>query len=138
MEKQIFNLADNFRKLKEQKVNLEQELKDLNPKLEEAQAQLLDAMLTTETASFNYDGYNFVMATTEYPGAVAERKDELWEVMRNNGFDNLFTINSQTLRGVIGNLKDENDGKLPDWLDGLIAPNEKTIIRLTKGRKISC
>lgn len=57
-------------------------------------------------------------------------KPELWAAMRENGFDNLFSINSQTLSATVKELITENGGVLPEWLDGLIKIAEKNTIRI--------
>jgi hypothetical protein len=72
----------------------------------------------------------------EYPVAEPERKDELYKVMKKQGFEDLFTINTNTLSGTIRDLKENNEGVLPDWLEGLIKFGEKSTIQIRKGRKV--
>ena len=64
-----------------------------------------------------------------------ERKGELWEVMKKNGFEDLFTINSQTLSATVKELIAANEGVRPEWLDGLIKIAEKNSIRVAKSKK---
>ena len=72
----------------------------------------------------------------EYPAAEPERKQELYKVMKEQGFEDLFTINSNTLSATVRDLKENNDGALPEWLDGLIKIAEKTTIQIRRGRKV--
>ena len=72
---------------------------------------------------------------TALPSPVVECKAELWEVMKANGYEGLFTINSRTLQSTVKELIEANDGVLPDWLDGLIRVAEKATVRVTKSTK---
>jgi len=47
----------------------------------------------------------------------------------------LFTINSLTLTATVKELINENNGVLPEWLDGLIKVAEKNTIRMAKSKK---
>jgi hypothetical protein len=134
--KKLFELSDLLRELKDRKADLDDRLKAVNGEIEGIQGEMIEIMLTEELTSFARDGVTFSLAVTEYPGPVAERKDELWQQLRENGYGELFTVNSQTLRGLIGDLKADNNGELPEWLTNLIQPNEKSVIRLTKSRKL--
>ena len=52
--------------------------------------------------------------------------------MKEKGFEHLFTINTNTLSATVKELIAENEGKLPEWLDGLINQTEKQAIRIKK------
>ena len=56
--------------------------------------------------------------------------------MKEQGFEDLFTINSNTLSATVRDLKENNDGTLPEWLEGLIKIAEKTTIQIRRGRKV--
>jgi len=56
--------------------------------------------------------------------------------MKEQRFEDLFTINSNTLSATVRDLKENNDGELPEWLDGLIKIAEKTTIQIRRGRKV--
>lgn len=88
-----------------------------------------------ELTSFKRDGTTFSLVTQEYPAPEPDRKPELWEAMKQNGFEDLFTINSQTLTATVKELIAENNGELPEWLCGLIKVAEKNSIRMTKSKK---
>ena len=136
MENQrIFELSDRLKALKDKKYGLDDEVKAVTAEIEGVQGELIELMLEEELTSFNRDGTTFSLATTEYPGPAEGKKDELYEKLKAEGYEELFTVNSQTLRGLVGELKEANNGGLPEWLEGLITPNEKSVIRVTKGRK---
>jgi hypothetical protein len=137
MENQkLFELSDLLKELKDKKYGLEDELKSLNAEAESVQAEMIEIMLQEELANFNRDGVTFSLTTTEYPGPAEGRKDELYDKLKEQGYEGLFSVNSQTLRGLVGDLKADNDGAIPEWLEGLIQPNDKTVIRVTKSRKL--
>jgi hypothetical protein len=137
MENQkLFELSDLLKGLKDKKYQLDDELKAVNGEAESVQAEMIEIMLREELASFNRDGVTFSLTTTEYPGPAEGRKEELYDRLKAEGYEELFSVNSQTLRGLIGDLKSDNNGELPEWLTDLITPNEKTVIRVSKSRKI--
>ena len=81
---------------------------------------------------FKHDGKTFSLVIKEYPGAVPENKQELYDAMREHGFEHLFTINPMTLSGTVKELKANNDDMLPDWLEGLVSIYEQTSISVRK------
>ena len=108
----------------------------MNGEIEEVQAELIADLLANESTGFNHKGFNYTLVVKEYPAAEPERKGELYMVMKEKGFEDLFTINTKTLSGTIRDLKENNDGLLPEWLDGLIKIGEKSTIQIRKGRKV--
>jgi hypothetical protein len=122
--------------LRDDKAEQERKLKALNGEIDGIESELIADMVDNEDASFNHKGVTCSLVQREFVSPEAERKNELWAAMRENGFEELFTINSQTLSGTIKDLKAENDDRLPEWLDGLIKVTEKPGIRLVKGKRV--
>ena len=91
-------------------------------------------MTDAECPSFKRGEKQFSLVVTTFPSPVPENKGELWEVMKANGFEHLFTINPRTLQGTVKELIEANEGVLPDWLDGLIRVADKAIVRVAKAR----
>ena len=135
-ENKRFELAEFLKELRDQKAELEEKVKGLNAEIESVSAELIADLIENESTGFNYKGYNFTLCVKEYPAAEPERKDELYKVMRERGYEDLFTINSNTLSATVKDLKENNDGVMPEWLDGLIKIAEKTTIQIRKGRKV--
>ncbi len=131
-ENMMFDLADTYKALREKKTGLDFELKELNAEIEIVERDLIQAMTDNECEGFKRDGKNFVLITKEYPAAIAERKAELYEVMKEQGFEHLFTINSNTLSATVKELKANNEDVMPEWLEGLIKVAEKNSIQLRK------
>ena len=135
MNTKLLELSDRLKELRTQKNDLEREVKGINEEIDGVTTEMIDLMTTEELTSFNRNGTTFSLVTQEYPAPEPERKGELWEVMKKNGFEDLFTINSQTLSATVKELIAANEGILPEWLDGLIKIAEKNSIRVAKSKK---
>ena len=135
MNTKLLELSDRLKELRMQKSDLEREVKGINEEIDGVTTEMIDLMTTEELTSFNRNGTTFSLVTQEYPVPEPERKGELWEAMKKNGFEDLFTINSQTLSATVKELIAANEGVLPEWLDGLIKIAEKNSIRVAKSKK---
>lgn len=135
MNTQLLELSDRLKELRDEKSDLDKRGKEINAEIDGITMQMIDLMTTEELTSFNRNGTTFSLVTTEYPSPEPERKGELWEAMKANGFEDLFTINSQTLSATVKELMANNEGLLPVWLEGLIKIAEKNSIRVAKSKK---
>jgi hypothetical protein len=136
-ENKRFELAEFLKELRDEKDELEEKVKGLNAEIDSVTQELIADLIANESTGFNYKGFNFSLVVKEYPSAEMERKDELWEVMKEQGYEHLFTINSQTLGATLKELKANNDDQMPSWLEGLVKIAEKAAIRISKGRKVN-
>lgn len=135
MNTKLLELSDKLKELRTKKSDLEIQTRGVNEEIEQTTLEMIDLMTTDEVTSFNRNGTTFSLVTQQYPAPEPERKGELWDAMRENGYTDLFTINSQTLSATVKELIAENDGALPAWLEGLIRVAEKNSIRITKTKK---
>ena len=133
-ENRMLELADFLAELKENKAAAEAQLSAINSDIESVQEELIMLMTDAECPSFKRGEKQFSLVVTTFPSPVPENKGELWEVMKANGFEHLFTINPRTLQGTVKELIEANEGVLPDWLDGLIRVADKAIVRVAKAR----
>lgn len=131
---ELLELAEQYKKFRETKSELEVRIKELNKNIAEVEALLIEDMLNNEVPSFKHEGSTYSLVTREYIRPDAERKQELWEKMKEQGFEHLFSINSQTLQATIKELKAENEDEMPNWLEELVKATEKNSIRLSKTR----
>lgn len=131
-EKKMTDLADYILSLRETKMEIEKRLKDINKQLEDTEWHLISVMTDNEVDSFKRNGVNFIVATKEFRSANPETKDELYLQLRNRGMDYLFTVNAQTLSAKVKELTEDNEGVLPEWLNGLINTYEKQYISIRK------
>ena len=65
-------------------------------------------------------------------GTYGDIAELLYPLMKEKGYEHLFTINANTLQATVKEMISENEGKLPEWLDGLINTYEKQTIRVKK------
>ena len=90
-------------------------------------------MTDREVDSFKRNGVNFIIATKDFRSANPETRDELYLQLRNRGMDYLFTVNAQTLSAKVKEMIEENEGTMPEWLNGLINTYEKQTLSIRKG-----
>lgn len=137
MSNRMFELADTLKELKEAKKLAEQEVKDINAKIDEVDYALSELMAETETQSFTRSGTMFYLTTTTRASAVAEKKTELYNSLKTNGYGDLVyeTVNANSLSAFVKEQTSENDDLLPDWLDGLVTVFEKTSVGVRKAAK---
>lgn len=130
MEKEMLLLAEEYKHLRDQKAEFEKKLKEINAVMDTVESRLIDYMINNEMPSFTHSGVSYAVVMREYINAVPEQKPELYTRMRENGFEHLFSINSQTLQATVKELKYNNGDILPEWLNGLVTIYEKASLRL--------
>lgn len=134
MENEMFKLADTLRELKEAKKRAESEIKGINASIDETESRLSELMVDSETQSFNRSGTLFYINTKIYASAAAERKQELFEALKDNGFGSLVveTVNANSLAAFVKEQISENEDALPSWLEGKVNVFEKTAVGVRK------
>lgn len=133
----MFELADRLKALRDEKKDAEQSLKELNTTIDEVDFQLASLMADTETQNFTRSGVMFCLTTATRASAAADRKDDLFEALRTEGFGNLIyeTVNANSLSAFVKEQTAENDDALPDWLSGLVNVFEKTTVGVRKAAR---
>ena len=132
MTEQIFVLSDGLLDARQAKAHAEEALKSINAGIEAIEAELITLMLDDELTSFKREGVLFSLVNKTHISAEPTRRDELWEKMREQGYEHLFSINAQTLGSEIKRLIEDNEGEMPAWLEGLVKRFEKPSIRIKK------
>jgi len=136
----LFILADKLRELREEKDMQTAILKDINAEIDAADYKLSEAMAEAECPNFTRGDKQFILTTTTRWSPEAERKEELYAVLKENGYDHLFTVNAQTLgsfvREQVEETEDENgETHIPDWLSGLVKSYDDVGITMKKAIK---
>ena len=133
----LFALADELRELKETKKCLEEELKAVGLELDRVDADLAQRMVDTETQNFTRNGTMFCLTNITRASAVAERKDELFEALRAEGYGDLVheSVNANSLSAFVKEQATENGDALPQWLNGLVTVFEKTTVGVRKAAR---
>lgn len=134
MEKKIFELADKLKELRELKKWTESELKEINATIEQTDYDLSNLMAESETQSFNRSGTLFYLNTKTYASAAAEKKEDLYQTLKDKGFGSLVveTVNANSLSAFVKEQIMENEDVLPSWLDGKVNVFEKTTVGVRK------
>ena len=133
----MFELADTLKNLREIKQDLEQQVKDVNAKIDETDYRLSELMAESETQNFTRSGTMFCLTTKTRASAVAGSKEELYAALRQQGFGELVyeTVNANSLSSFVKEQIGENDDTLPDWLTGLVNVFDKTTVGVRKASK---
>ena len=133
----MFELADRLKALRDEKKDAEQRVKELNAALDETDAALAQLMTDTETQNFTRSGTMFCLTNTTRASATSDRKDELFEALRAEGYGGLVyeTVNANSLSAFVREQISENDDVLPDWLEGLVSVFEKTTVGVRKATR---
>lgn len=137
METELFELADKLKEAKDRKKKLEDDTKANNALIEELDRQLSDAMVEQELEKFSRNGSTFYLKTSLYASAPADRKEELFQALRQNGYGSLVveTVNARTLSSFVKEQKEANEDKIPQWLADVVSTYEKTTVGVRKGNK---
>lgn len=133
----IFSLADQLVTLKEDKAKLEERLKKLNGFIDEVDYKLSEAMAEADTQNFSRGDKLFYLTSRLYASAAAERKDALFDALREHGFGELVTetVNANSLASFVKEQMGENSDEIPGWLAGLINTHEKVSVGIRKSTK---
>lgn len=133
----MFELADRLKTLKEEKKQKELELRNISDMLTEIEAALAEFMTLNETPNFTYGGTSFSLWTNLKALAVSGKKDELYNLLKNEGYGSLVveTVNPSSLSAFIKEQISENENELPECLDGLINIFEKSTVSTRKYTK---
>lgn len=135
MENSIdLQMADRLQELRDEKEQLEIALKETNAMIEAVEQDLVAAMLTAELDSFKRNGHSYSIKVETYASAKAERKEELFEALRNNNAGDLVQeqVNANSLRAFVKELKANNDDEIPEWIVDYINVYDKTKIAVRK------
>lgn len=133
----MFELADRFKDLKEQKKQKELEIKNINDILFEVEAALTEFMTLSEIQNFTHSGTTYALKTNLKASAVAGRKEELYTLLKDAGYGDLVieTVNPGSLSAFVKEQILENENELPSWLDGLVNVFEKNTVSTRKYKK---
>ncbi len=132
------NWRTGFKELREASCGPKQEVKNLNAQIDEVDYELSELMAETETQYFTRGGgLMFCLTTTTRASAAAGKKDELYGLLKKNGYGDLVyeTVNANSLSAFVKEQMAENNDLLPDWLFGLENVYEKTSVGVRKAAR---
>ncbi len=135
MSDRLFTLADRLKELRNAKQEAEQRVKELNAAIDDVDYELSELMAQTETQSFSRAGTMFYLTTKTRASAKADRKTELYDQLKAQGFGDMVyeTVNANSLSAFVKEQTAENGDAMPSWLDGLVTLFEKTTVGVRRG-----
>jgi len=133
----LFELADELRRLRDLKADLEGRVRDINARIDETDYRLSELMAETETQNFTRAGIMFYLTTKTRASAVAHTKSELYSTLKAQGYGDLVqeTVNANSLSAFVKEQLEEHGDTLPAWLTGLVNVYDKTTVGVRKAQK---
>ena len=133
--KQIFDLADKLKALKDEKKDLASRTKEVNAEIEKTDLTLSDAMAESEVEKFTRNGSTFYLNTRLYASPIAGKKEELFAALKEKGYGSIVTetVNVNTLASFVKEQMAENNDEIPAWLTEKISTYEKVSVGVRKG-----
>lgn len=123
--------AEFLSHLKDNKTQLEQELKQVKAQIDKQEQKLIQMMTDEELQNFKgKNGVTYSLRTTVIPNVLAQNKPALIEALKQNGYETLVKeeVNSQTFKSFVKEQGWETDEELPVYLQGIVTLFEKTSI----------
>ena len=123
--------AEFLTHLKDNKVQVEEELKQIKRQIDEQEKKLVEPMVDEELQNFKgKNGITYSLKTTVIPSVLAENKPSLIEALKENGYETLVKeeVNAQTFKSFVKEQGWETDEQLPVYLQGIVSLYEKTTI----------
>lgn len=135
MDTKIFDLADQLKACREQKKELEAQVKTLTAEIDRLDLALSDAMAEAEVERFSRNGSTFYLSSRLYASPAAGMKEALFQALKENGYASIVTetVNANTLASFVKEQMAENNDEVPAWLTGKISTHEKISVGVRKG-----
>lgn len=114
-------LIESYEQHRKRKEQLEEELREAKHDLNEVEQKLWDTMEASGIDNYSYKGRRYYQASREYFSPSVEN-DELIEALKQHGYDTLIkeAVPRNTLSATLREIREENDGILPEWLEGIV------------------
>ena len=123
--------AEFLTHLKDNKTQVEEELKQIKKQIENQEKKLIDMMVDSELQNFKgKNGITYSLKTTVIPNVLAENKVALVETLKENGYAALVKeeVNAQTFKSFVKEQGWETTEELPEYLQNIVSLYEKTTI----------
>jgi flagellar basal body L-ring protein FlgH len=137
MDREILALAEELKRQKDLKTEVDTQSKDIGGNIERITSELTAKMTEAEMPSFVHSGFSFSLSTRTFASPMAGDKSELYEALRQNGYGDIITetVNANTLSSTVNDLIEQNNEELPEWLVGKINTYDKVSVRIAKSSK---
>ena len=132
--------AEFLSHLKDNKSQVEEELKQIKKQIENQEKKLIDMMVDSELQNFKgKNGITYSLKTTVIPNVLAENKVALVETLKENGYAALVKeeVNAQTFKSFVKEQGWETTEELPEYLQNIVSLYEKTTIGTRRSQNVS-
>lgn len=132
---EIFEMADKLKAAKNRKKELDAQVKEVNAEIESLDLALSDAMAEAELDRFSRNGSTFYLNTRLFASAAAGRKDDLMQVLKDQGYGSIVveTVNTNTLASFVKEQMAANEDVIPEWMSDVVSTFEKVSVGVRKG-----
>lgn len=129
----LFIIADDLVRYRDQKKEIEEALKEINTLITETEEQMVAAMVEEEMQNFTRNGKQFILTNRTYANAKAGMMPAICDWMKENDLGDMVkeSVHPQTLQAWAKE-RIEEDGALPGELDELMNVYEKSGISIRK------
>jgi len=129
----LFIVADDLVRYRDQKKEIEEALKEINALITETEEQLVNLMIEEEMQNFTRNGRQFILTNRTYANAKAGMMPEICSWMKDNGLEDMVkeSVHPQTLQAWVKEQLEEV-GALPEELEPLVNVYEKSGISIRK------
>lgn len=129
----LFIVADDLVRYRDQKKEIEEALKEINELIAQTEEQLVNLMIEEEMQNFTRNGRQFILTNRTYANAKAGMMPEICSWMKDNGLEDMVkeSVHPQTLQAWVKEQLEEA-GALPEELEPLVNVYEKSGISIRK------
>ena len=129
----LFIIADDLVRYRDQKKEIEEALKEINTLITETEEQMVAAMVEEEMQNFTRNGRQFILTNRTYANAKAGMMPAVCVWMKDNALGDMVkeSIHPQTLQAWVKE-QIEEAGALPEELEPLVNVYEKSGISIRK------
>lgn len=131
----LTDLAKTLVEIDEEVHELETRVSEMKQQRETINKQLTDKMLQEELTQIATKDKTLYLNTKNYYSALADTKDELFELLIQNGYENAVkkTVHPQTLGSICSELTDKGELELPEWIKDKV--NHYSEVKVTIRKK---
>ena len=125
MNKDLADIARELQTLKNRRKILKAILDDLDSKINQAEAQIEEKMIAAGVQSFVSNNIEYIMKETLSVSIIKDCLPNLVFAAKANGCGDLVktSINANTLSAYVRKYAKENNGLIPEWIDGFVDLN---------------
>ncbi len=120
MNENFAEITKELRNLKNRRKIMKAVLADLEEKIELAEAEIEQQMSSAGIESFVAYGAEYTIKETLSTSIIKEHLPDLINAANANGCGRLVGINSNSLSAYVRNYAKENNGLIPEWIDGYV------------------